>query len=51
MNFEQKSFTPSLHIGDKGNECRSTLYDKPKKLDEIDEELKEAELKETNEKE
>ena len=29
MNFDQKRFTPTTHIGDKGNECRSTIYDKP----------------------
>ena len=25
---DKKSFTPMTHVGDKGNECRSTIYDK-----------------------
>ena len=29
MNYDQKKFTPITHVSDKGNEHRSTIYDKP----------------------
>ncbi len=28
MNYDQKKFTPITHVSDKGNEHRSTIYDK-----------------------